>query len=90
MRALLSWFLLSITAALTGAQIMVALEAQFLPLLTLGQSAALAWLPDPATAAAAVNAVTEASGFAARTLSLPALPIFAGFWALSLMSRVSK
>lgn len=87
MRAILSWFFLCLTAALVGAQIMVALEAQLFPLLTLGQSAALAWIPNPAAAAATVNALIDASGLAARTLSLPALPLFAGLWLFSMMVR---
>ncbi|MEM7570487.1 MAG: hypothetical protein AAF337_11895 [Pseudomonadota bacterium] len=83
MRAVLSWMFLALSLALLGAQIMVALEAQIFPLLTLGQSAALAYWPDPAGATQRIDALIADSGFAARALSLPALPIFIGLWLLS-------
>lgn len=87
MRAAVSWLLLALCFALLGAQLMVALESQVFPLLTLGQSAALAYWPDPAAATRSIDALMAQSGLAAKALSLPALPAAIGLWLVSKLSR---
>ena len=67
----MSLLLFLVIAALVGAQIMLGLEGNAFPLLTLAQSAAL----------------MEGSSFLTMLLSLPALPIAFGLWLISLLQR---
>lgn len=87
MRAFMSLLLFLVIAALVGAQIMLGLEGNAFPLLTLAQSAALMWVAEPFSASQSVDAAMEGSSFLTMLLSLPALPIAFGLWLISLLQR---
>jgi len=66
-----------------GAQVMLWLEGGDGAVLTLGQCAALFYLPDPVAASTAIGAIMQDSAIIGGILAMPALTVLFALWLIS-------